>query len=374
MPCSPSGCSSCAAVVAPSSSLPRNNLIIGAAGLAAAAIAAAEWWRRSTKNSSNSGHESGPAGRAARLAAGFSSAHREEAEVAILLALRCGRAMRACDEGRGGGASAEWKDSDGIDPVTKTDQDNEALVVEGLSAAFPNYLVIGEEATAAAGGAIPPLSSETPTFIVDPIDGTQNFVHGAPLSAVSIGLCKEGKPCLGVVYDPHRDEVFVGVAGEGAFLNGSPIAVDASASSLPRALVTTDVGYERSPSGVGAMMGAFSALLLRRCQSLRILGSTVLSLAWVACGRANAFVIGAHNEGGKPWDYCAAYVIATEAGAVFHRIDNRSYGPDDPPPLSSNRYTTIKVGPFDIYSRSCVCAGNAQLGAELTEVLRGAFY
>ena len=295
--------------------------------------------------------------RAARLARSFSSAYRREAEVSIYLALQCGEAMRQCDEGRG--ASAEWKDSDGIDPVTKTDQDNEALVTRGLAEMFPSHAVIGEEATAAAGGAIPSLSATTPTFIVDPIDGTQNFTHGAPLSCVSIGLCREGEPVLGVVYDPHRDEVFLGARGEGAFCNGRPISCDASAASVQRALVAVDVGYERSSEGIKCMMAAFTALLARRCQSLRILGSTVLSLAWVACGRANCFVIGAHNEGGKPWDYCAAYVIATEAGAVFNRLDNRSYGPDA---ASSSK--------FDIYSKSCVCAGNPELAAELTAVIR----
>jgi len=307
--------------------------------------------------------------RAISLASSFSLSFRKEAEVSIFLALQCGKAMRRCDEGRG--ALVEWKDKDGIDPVTKTDKDNEDLVVEGLAKEFPDYDVIGEESTAAAGGKIPSLSGITPTFVVDPIDGTQNFVHGMPLSVISIGLCKNGRSCLGVIYDPHRDELFVGVVGEGSYLNGDKIKCDASVENLQRSMVVTDVGYDRSAKGVQCMMAAFGALLDQRCQSLRIIGSTVLSLAWVACGRANAFFIGLHNEGAKPWDYCAAFAIATEAGAVFHRLDNRSYTMDDDATASSSPTTQdTLVVPFDIYSKSCVCAGNKKLAAELIQVIR----
>lgn len=75
--------------------------------------------------------------------------------------------------------------------------------------------LIGEE-SAAAAGAIPALDAAMPTWVVDPIDGTQNFVHGLPLSCVSIGLCVGGRPTLGVVYDPHREELFIGVAEQAA--------------------------------------------------------------------------------------------------------------------------------------------------------------
>lgn len=316
--------------------------------------------------------------------------------MAIELALKCGHAMRDCVKG-----SVEWKDKDGIDPVTKTDQDNEALVTEGLLKAFPGHLVIGEEAAAAANR-IPPLTEDAPTWIVDPIDGTQNFTHGAKLSAVSIGLCVDGVPVLGVVYDPYSDEVFVGAKGQGAFCNGTAVQVDDSVTTLQRAFVGCDVGYDRSSAGIAKMMTAFTTLLKKRTQSLRLIGSSVLSLVWVACGRSNAFVIGAHNEGGKPWDYCAAYVIATEAGAVFRRLDNRSYNDvdeeeeaggekggsasndggdsaaasdgddnggdgDDASSHRSSWSTMEELAPFDIYSRSCVCAGTPELAEEIAE-------
>eukprot|EP00613_Pedinella_sp_CCMP2098_P017566 CAMPEP_0171752652 /NCGR_PEP_ID=MMETSP0991-20121206/42756_1 /TAXON_ID=483369 /ORGANISM="non described non described, Strain CCMP2098" /LENGTH=518 /DNA_ID=CAMNT_0012354101 /DNA_START=39 /DNA_END=1595 /DNA_ORIENTATION=- len=316
-----------------------------------------------------------------------------EAEVAIVLALKCGDAMRDCVRGK-----VEWKDADGIDPVTQTDQDNEVLVTKGLLAAFPGHLVIGEEAAAGAKR-IPPLRNDAPTWIVDPIDGTQNFTHGARLSAVSIGLCVEGHPVLGVVYDPYADEVFVGARGQGSFCNGDPIRVDDSVTTLQRALVGCDVGYDRSSAGIAKMTSGFSELLKKRTQSLRILGSSVLSLVWVACGRANAFVIGAHDEGGKPWDYCAAFVIATEAGALFRRLDNRSYNDDDDDDDADKKksssgaakekegkeggadddsdnssWSTLEeLADFDIYSKSCVCAGTPELAEEISEAF-SAYY
>ena len=190
-------------------------------------------------------------------------------------------------------------------------------------------------------------------------DGTQNFTHGAPLSVVSIGLCENGIPVLGVIYDPYRDELFAAVKGEGAFLNGRPIQCDTSVSTLQRSFLTLEVGYERSTEGISAMVGGIERLLTQNVQSLRILGSTVLCLAWVACGRANAFAVGQHNEGGKPWDYCAGLVVAEEAGVTFRRLDRRSYAP-----------AASADGSFDIYSKSCVCAGTAALADDIVRIIR----
>ena len=157
----------------------------------------------------------------------------------MTMALRCGQAMREC----AGRSKTSFKDKNAIDPVTETDEENERLVIRTIRAEFPGWLpipiplpvpipvpihtytntcraltghhIIGEEASANAG-VIPPLTAE-PTWIVDPIDGTQNFIHACPLSVVSIGLCIGGEPSLGVVYDPYRDEVFIAITGQGAW-------------------------------------------------------------------------------------------------------------------------------------------------------------
>ena len=129
--------------------------------------------------------------------AGFNS-YSHEMAIAIELAIECGEAMLNT-----AGAGANMKDgTNGIDPQTATDLSNERLVMDRLKAEFPDHGLIGEE-TAAAEGKVPEIEAR-PTWIVDPIDGTQNFCAGIPLAVVSIGLCVEGKPTLGVIYDPYR--------------------------------------------------------------------------------------------------------------------------------------------------------------------------
>jgi len=161
--------------------------------------------------------------------------------------------MRRSDEGYCRSDCSVQRRGYGIDPQTATDVENERLVSEGLQKAFPDHGIIGEE-TAAAAGTLPTEEeiAARPTWIIDPIDGTQNFCHGLPESVVSIGLAINGLPELGVVYDPYRDEMYVAVAAEGAFLNGRKLPrVDGERAplSLDRAVVMSDLGYERSAQG-----------------------------------------------------------------------------------------------------------------------------
>lgn len=269
--------------------------------------------------------------------------YAEELQVATELALQCGEAMRQCLETK---RETDWKDEAAIDPVTATDQANERLVTEGLKARFPSHEVIGEEAAAAAGRT-PPLTA-APTWIVDPIDGTTNFVYGMKLSVVSIGLCVGGVPTVGVIYDPYADELFAAVRGQGAYLNGRPIAVD-GVQCLSQAMVQFEFGYVRSPDGMGRMFGALQALMSTGgARAVRTLGSCVLSMAWVACGRSSLYYTGVDKEGGKPWDYAAGAIVATEAGA--HLSD-------------------IRGGAFSVEGKSVVCAATPQLAAELCNVV-----
>ena len=141
-----------------------------------------------------------------------------ELVVAVDLAVACGEAMLET-----AGAKASMKDGqNGIDPQTATDLSNERLVMDTLQRKFPEHGLIGEE-TAAAAGKVPMIEAR-PTWIVDPIDGTQNFCSGLPIAAVSIGLCIEGKPVLGVIYDPYRGT---------RFLRASLARAHTRASTLP---------------------------------------------------------------------------------------------------------------------------------------------
>ena len=124
-----------------------------------------------------------------------------------------------------------------VDLVTATDKKCEDLIFERLRAAFPAHAFVGEESVAAADGALPPITDD-PTWFVDPLDGTTNFLHGYPFSCVSIGLTVAKVPVLGVVLNPITGETFAAVQGRGATLNGEPIAVS-KVLDLSKALVAT---------------------------------------------------------------------------------------------------------------------------------------
>ena len=241
----------------------------------------------------------------------------QEVDVAVGLALKCGENMRAT-----AGAAALFKDGDdGIDPQTATDLENERLVTAGLREAFPSHDIIGEESSAAAGGV--PAVEARPTWIIDPIDGTQNFCHGMPESVVSIGLAVGGLPELGVIYDPYRDDLYVGVVEEGAYLNGRrlPPADEGAPDQLDRSVVLSDLGYERSAQGSARLSAVYRALLDRNVFAFRIVGSTVLSLAWLASGRCDAVIMGVgKRDTPKAWDWCAGWALGRATGCTFRRL------------------------------------------------------
>jgi len=225
---------------------------------------------------------------------GLCGTHPLAAEIAtaVDLALSCGAAMLQTE-----GASASFKDAGGIDPTTATDLSNERLVLETLRKRFPAHAIISEE-DAHVQGHVPPLDPSTPTWIVDPIDGTQNFCHGLPLSCVSIGLCEAGVPVLGVVYHPHTDELYVGVSRAtpaepaASYLNGRRLRA-APCESLHEALIMTCFGYERSGAGIAKMGAVVQNVLAENTFALRVIGSSVLGVCWVAAGRASGVYHGA---------------------------------------------------------------------------------
>lgn len=208
-------------------------------------------------------------------------------------------------------------DADGIDFVTDTDQKNEQLVFERLKLAFPAHEFIGEETSADAGG-VPPLTA-APTWICDPIDGTTNFVHAFPFTCVSIALAVDMKPVVAVVYDPTADELFLAVRGLGAFLNGQRIQVS-SANRIRSALVLTETGYQRGSVQLDTIFRCLRAVVDKGPHSIRILGSCVLDLCYVACGRLDAMYLGVAGEGGKIWDYAAGALVVLEAGGFVSDV------------------------------------------------------
>ena len=189
-----------------------------------------------------------------------------------------------------------------VDPVTEVDRAAEVAILEVLDAQRPEDQVLGEESggqTAAVGR----------RWIVDPLDGTVNFLHGHPHVAVSVGLWDGGEPVAGVVIDVMRDEVFSAVRGQGAYLNGRPIRVS-SGARLQECLIGTGFPYDRHRNG--PEYTAAAGEVMKRARDIRRLGSAALDFAWVACGRFDGF----WEFGIYPWDVAAGLVLVEEAGGL----------------------------------------------------------
>jgi myo-inositol-1(or 4)-monophosphatase len=186
------------------------------------------------------------------------------------------------------------------DVVTQTDLRAEDLIRRLLREETPSAGVLGEE-----GGATTPAARLQ--WVIDPLDGTVNFLYGLPLFAVSIAAALDGEVVAGAVVDVLRDEVFSAHLGGGARLNGESISVSACAS-LEDALVATGFSYRAE---LRALQGEIAHRLLSRARDLRCLGSAALELCWVACARLDGYF----QRDTEIWDRAAGAVIAREAGA-----------------------------------------------------------
>ena len=204
------------------------------------------------------------------------SYYEKELETAVEVAYECGSKMllviddlekKKIDKSEGNESSiADW--------VTETDRSNEALIFKALRMNFPTYHFIGEEMSSDEG--IPELTND-PTWIVDPVDGTTNFVHSFPLTCVSIGLCINKRPVLGVVYCGSTQELFLAIRGKGSFLNGKRLTTS-KASTLSDSLILTEFGYGREPKDLDRIFRVMRSLLLNGVQGFRQMGSGVLDL------------------------------------------------------------------------------------------------
>jgi myo-inositol-1(or 4)-monophosphatase len=190
-----------------------------------------------------------------------------------------------------------------VDIATTADNEAENAIVATLRAAFPEHAILGEESGhidgAREGGGF--------KWIVDPIDGSGNFVHGYPYFAVSIALTHGTEITHAVVFDPVRDELFAAIRGKGAQLNGAPIRVS-NATSLAGALIGT-VFPPPNSAKLPAYLRLLNGLILR-CDGVRRAGSCALDLAAVAAGRLDAFWVVSL----KPWDVAAGALLIKEAG------------------------------------------------------------
>jgi len=206
--------------------------------------------------------------------------------------------------------------------VTEADFAAQETIVRLIRSRFPDHGFLGEE------GLDESPRNQAFRWIIDPLDGTSNYVHRFPYYAVSIGLEYEGQIVLGVIFDPNRDELFAAERKKGASLNGRAIRPSA-VTALAQAFVVASL-----PSAIDARDLSVLRLLrvLPHAQSLQRTGSAALNLAYVACGRIDGF----WSSSLKPWDVAAGSLIVTEAGGAISRMDGGPFDPMLPDLLATN--------------------------------------
>jgi myo-inositol-1(or 4)-monophosphatase len=205
--------------------------------------------------------------------------------------------------------------------VTEADLLSEKKILGIISSEFPSHGIISEEAGASREGA-------EYTWIIDPLDGTNNFYFGIPFFCVNIALVRRGEVVLGVTCDPMRNETFYSVKGKGAHLNGKNIRVSA-VRTLDKASAGVDLGYnaERSKDLLDMAAG-----LWPKIHCLRLTGSSALGLAYVACGRFSLYF----HKYLYPWDVASGLLLIREAGGEVTRYNGERATVNDAAIVASN--------------------------------------
>ncbi|XP_026286380.1 inositol monophosphatase 1 [Frankliniella occidentalis] len=225
--------------------------------------------------------------------------------------------------------------SDRIDLVTETDQEVEKMLISNLQAQFPDHRFIGEESTAEG---IPCELTDAPTWIIDPIDGTMNFVHGYPNVCTSIGFTVNKITEIAIIYNPVLEQMFTARRGQGAKLNGEPIHVSGE-KELKQALLGLECGTTHEAEKMSnnfKNQQTFTPIV----HGTRSSGSAAIDMAMVAMGGSDAyFEFGIHA-----WDYAAGDLLVREAGGVCL----------DP-----------EGGPLDLLARRMLCAASMELAQEM---------
>ena len=196
------------------------------------------------------------------------------------------------------------------DYVTEIDLQAERDIITIIRKAYPQHTILGEES-----GEITGIDGNEYTWIIDPLDGTRNFIHGFPQFAVSIAISHNGKIEHGVIYDPIRQELFTASRGKGAQLNERRIRVSVR-KTLEECLLGTGFPYRHSPEHIELYLESLKSII-PICGDVRRAGAATLDLAYVACGRLDGF----WEMGLKPWDLAAGTLLIKEAGGIVCDFD-----------------------------------------------------
>ncbi len=230
-------------------------------------------------------------------------------KLAEALARRCGERVK--HEIARPGTYQVMEKSGKSDLVTEVDIWVEQEITAAVTSAFPDHLVIGEETSgkleSETGKTLKELIARGVSWVIDPIDGTTNFIRGIPHVAISIAVLVDGARYAGFAFDPLRNEFFSAISGRGAHLNGEPIR-GSRRTNLSEALIATGVPHNRYtswPKNRPIYEKLFAAV-----SDVRRAGAAVLDQCWVACGRLDGYF----EYSLKPWDVAAASIIVEEAG------------------------------------------------------------
>ena len=228
-----------------------------------------------------------------------------------------------------------------VDLVTETDQAVEEVISTKLRQQYPTFSFMGEE-TYEPGTRL----TANPTFVVDPIDGTTNFVHSYPYVSISLGLVVDFMPVVGVIYNPYTKTLYSAVKGQGAYMNGTtrlPFRSDPEPlKDLNKCLVAIEWGSDRSGNDYQVKTETFKKLALSTdeggamVQAFRSFGSAALNLCGVASGTLDAY----WEAGCWAWDVCAGWCILNEAGGVMVDANPGNWKPV----LEQRRYLAVRAG------------------------------
>ena len=253
--------------------------------------------------------------------------------------------------------STEAKDSNPTDLVTDVDKSVEKFLFSSLRSLYPDFDLIGEETVSSSETKKVNLKDK-PTWVIDPVDGTTNFVHGFPFVCICVGLCVKKKPVLGVVYNPVLNEFYWGIEGKGSYMNDKklPLIKNTPIKSIQKSLFITEYGYFLGQEKLDIKVGNAKTMLSIPVHGIRSLGSCALDMMQVARGGADFyFEIGIHT-----WDVAAATLIIRESGGAV-------VGYRRPKGLDNN--ILIVDEPYDLNQRKVLCIRSTKEGKEFQSKL-----
>lgn len=248
--------------------------------------------------------------------------------------------------------TVEIKDGNSADLVTEVDKKVEQSLNKKLKELFPTFLFVGEE-TVSASPTKKCNITDQPTWVIDPVDGTTNFVHGFPFVCISVGLVVKKDPVMGIIYNPVLNNFYSGIKGKGSFVDGKklPLIKNTPLKSLKESMIFTEYGADRNPDSVDNKLTNIKNIITTPIHAIRSMGSCAMNMCYVARGSADLYYeIGVHA-----WDVAAGVVILREAGgAIINWKRDDNIGKD----------VMVADEPYDICRRHIFCIRGVIEGKE----------